>query len=174
MHEPELNRTYAEWATDYGVGILPTPPPKASKEGTGLGLAITKQLVELHRGKIQVASQPGQGSRFSFALPAGPAGAAVAEAVLDMVTALRPDLVFLDIQMLVLDGFSVLRLLKENPCFAGLRVIALAAFAMRGDRGKALAAGFDDYITKPIDAAELERQVQDRLNRRPRECADGG
>jgi two-component system, cell cycle response regulator DivK len=72
-----------------------------------------------------------------------------------------PDLVLLDIQMPVLDGYAVLSRLRNDRRFSRLPVVALTASAMRGDREKALASGFDGYITKPIDGpllrAELER-----------------
>src|SRR5579862_7375155 len=54
-----------------------------------------------------------------------------------------PDLVLVDIQMPRLDGYGVLRELRGDPKFAGLRVVALTAFAMQGDRERALEAGFD-------------------------------
>ncbi len=71
----------------------------------------------------------------------------------------RPDLVLLDIQMPEMDGYEVLRAIRGDPSLRGLRVVALTAFAMQGDRERALAAGFDDYITKPITFAELKAQL---------------
>ena len=90
--------------------------------------------------------------------------AADGEDVLRLIEAARPDLVLLDIRMPRLDGFGTLARLRANPALAGLKVAALTAFAMQGDREKALAAGFDAYITKPVDAAALRREV-DRLLR---------
>ena len=75
-----------------------------------------------------------------------------------------PDLVLLDIQMPVLDGFAVLRQLRQDPRFATLRVVALTAYAMRGDQEKALAAGFDAYLSKPVDATALRRQIEKLLD----------
>jgi CheY-like chemotaxis protein len=75
----------------------------------------------------------------------------------------RPDLVVLDVQMPGLDGLAVLRQLREDPRFSALPVVALSAYAMRGDRERGLAAGFDAYLTKPIDAAALTAQIEDLL-----------
>jgi two-component system, cell cycle response regulator DivK len=75
----------------------------------------------------------------------------------------RPDLVLLDIQMPVLDGFAVLKQLRGDPRFAGLPVVAITAYAMQGDRSSALAAGFDDYLTKPIRASVLRKRVSELL-----------
>ena len=72
---------------------------------------------------------------------------------------MTPDLVLLDIQMPVLDGYAVVRRIRDNPRSTKLRVIALTAYAMRGDRDRALAAGFDDYVTKPIDLATLTSKI---------------
>jgi two-component system cell cycle response regulator DivK len=74
-----------------------------------------------------------------------------------------PDLVLLDIEMPLLNGFGVLRQLRGNPRFASLPVLALTAYAMQGDREKALAAGFDEYITKPISAVILRAQIEKLL-----------
>ena len=70
-----------------------------------------------------------------------------------------PDLVLVDIQMPRLDGYGVLRELRADPRFAGLHVVALTAFAMQGDRERALDAGFDGYITKPVEIAALRREI---------------
>lgn len=76
----------------------------------------------------------------------------------------RPDLVFLDIQMPGLDGLAVVRELRNSGEFpAGLKVIALTAYAMQGDREKALEAGFDDYITKPIDIPAFRKRLRELL-----------
>jgi CheY-like chemotaxis protein len=70
-----------------------------------------------------------------------------------------PDLVLLDIQMPEMDGFQVLREIRGDPALRNLRVVALTAFAMQGDRDRAIAAGFDDYITKPVTGAKLKAQL---------------
>ncbi len=71
-----------------------------------------------------------------------------------------PDLVLVDIQMPRLDGFGVLRELRADEKFSGLRVVALTAFAMQGDRDRAMGAGFDGYITKPVEIAALRQEVR--------------
>jgi len=62
--------------------------------------------------------------------------------------------------MPIQDGFSVIRELRNNASFRNLAVVAVTASAMLGDRERALAAGFDSYIAKPIDLSEVERQVK--------------
>ena len=74
----------------------------------------------------------------------------------------RPDLVLMDIQMPGKDGFALLAELRDSA-FRDLQVVALTAHAMAGDRDKALAAGFDGYITKPIDIRLFPEQVADAL-----------
>jgi two-component system cell cycle response regulator DivK len=71
-----------------------------------------------------------------------------------------PDLVLMDIQLPDMDGASALRRLRDTPGTAGLRVVALTAFAMGEDRDRLLAAGFDGYISKPIDVRQFPTQVQ--------------
>jgi two-component system cell cycle response regulator DivK len=82
---------------------------------------------------------------------------------LEKIEETEPDLVLLDIQLPILDGFAVLFQLRQNPRFAHLRVAAVTANAMKEDREKVLGAGFDAYITKPIDAAALRMQVDQLL-----------
>ena len=78
----------------------------------------------------------------------------------DGVRESAPDLVLVDIQMPLLDGYGVLRELRADPRYAHLRVVALTAFAMQGDRERAQTAGFDGYITKPIEIAALRQEVR--------------
>jgi len=75
-----------------------------------------------------------------------------------------PDLVLLDISLPGMDGLAVLRALRADPALRALPVIALTAHAMRGDRERFLADGFDDYVSKPIvDEALLLDAVRARL-----------
>jgi len=71
-----------------------------------------------------------------------------------------PDLLLVDIQMPNLDGYGVLRELRADPGTSGLPVVALTAFAMQGDRERALDAGFDGYISKPVEIAALRREIK--------------
>jgi two-component system cell cycle response regulator DivK len=86
---------------------------------------------------------------------------------LEKVLETNPDVVLMDIQMPVLDGYRVIETLKSDPRFDRVRVVALTAFAMRGDRERALASGFDAYITKPIKASLLRKEVQKLLGPAP-------
>ena len=74
----------------------------------------------------------------------------------------RPDLVLMDIQMPGKDGFELLAEIRASS-FSDLPVVALTAHAMAGDRDKAMQAGFDGYITKPIDIRLFPEQVNDAL-----------
>ena len=69
----------------------------------------------------------------------------------DQAGRLRPDLILLDMQLPDIDGHEVLRRLRASPATAGIRVVALTADAMPSHVERALAAGFHDYWTKPID-----------------------
>src|SRR5579859_242702 len=73
---------------------------------------------------------------------------------------LSPSLVLLDINMPGMDGFAVIHNLRKDPRFLKLPVIALTAYAMKDDRNKMIAAGFDSYISKPIDALLLVKEIE--------------
>jgi CheY-like chemotaxis protein len=78
-----------------------------------------------------------------------------------------PDLVLLDMSLPVIDGWEVARRLKASPTTARVPVVALTAHAMAGDRERALAAGCDDYDTKPIDFPQLLARLEALLAPRP-------
>jgi two-component system cell cycle response regulator DivK len=92
-------------------------------------------------------------------LEAGTAGDGIAAAAAN-----RPDLVLMDIQLPDMDGTAALGQLRANPATAGIRVVALTAFAMREDRERIMAAGFDAYIAKPIDVRQFPLQVQEQCD----------
>lgn len=73
------------------------------------------------------------------------------------------DLMVLDIQMPLLDGFATLARARREPRFANLPAIALTAFAMREDRERVLAAGFTSYLTKPVQFGLLKQAVESAL-----------
>ena len=77
---------------------------------------------------------------------------------------LKPALILLDIRLPGLDGYAVLERLKANPATASIPVVALTAQAMVGDREQALAAGFTDYIPKPVDTRTLADRVRALLD----------
>ena len=79
-----------------------------------------------------------------------------------MIEQIRPDLLVLDLGMPVLDGFGAIRRIRADPASAKLPVLAATAYAMRGDREKTLEAGFDGYVSKPINPTALRVEI-DRL-----------
>ncbi len=74
-----------------------------------------------------------------------------------------PDLILLDIQMPVMDGFDTIKALKGSPETKNIKVIAFTSFAMVGDRERMLKAGFDDYISKPIDTRQLPEIIKKHI-----------
>ncbi|MBN1652259.1 MAG: response regulator [Deltaproteobacteria bacterium] len=76
----------------------------------------------------------------------------------------RTDLILLDIQLPVMDGYTVARQLRTNPDLARIPIVAVTSYAMAGDREKALAAGCNGYIEKPINPDTFLQQVESHLS----------
>jgi CheY-like chemotaxis protein len=85
---------------------------------------------------------------------------------LQMMEQALPDILLLDIGMPVLDGFAVVRAIRENPRLATLPVLAVTAYAMQGDRERILNSGFDGYVSKPINATSLTQELERLLSKR--------
>ncbi len=83
-----------------------------------------------------------------------------AEACLALLKQETPDLVLMDISLPGMDGTAALAEMRAIPRTAKIRVVALTAFAMKDDRERFLTAGFDGYLTKPIDARTFADQVR--------------
>ena len=88
-------------------------------------------------------------------IEAGDGEAGVAKAKSD-----RPDLILMDIQMPVLDGYEATRRIKVDPTLKPIPIIAVSSFAMKGDEEKARAAGCDHYVTKPYSPMQLLRLIR--------------
>ena len=76
----------------------------------------------------------------------------------------RPELILMDLSLPIMDGWEATRRLKANADLRPIPVIALTAHAMKGDEEKALAAGCDDYLAKPIDEDELMAKIASYLD----------
>jgi two-component system, cell cycle response regulator DivK len=87
----------------------------------------------------------------------GQAGVAKAQAE-------RPDLILMDIQLPVLDGYDATRQIKANADLKATPIIAVSSFAMKGDEEKARAAGCDHYVTKPYSPMQLLRIIRGVLD----------
>jgi CheY-like chemotaxis protein len=89
-----------------------------------------------------------------------------AEDALQLLRTVTPRLILMDIQLPGMDGLELTRRLKADPATEAVRIIALTAYAMKGDDEKAFAAGCDGYITKPIDVERLPIVVRSYLAER--------
>jgi len=87
-----------------------------------------------------------------------------AEQALRMIEALTPRLILMDIQLPGMDGLELTRLLKAMPECRDVVIVALTAYAMKGDEERARAAGCDGYIPKPIDTAALPGMIRQYLD----------
>ncbi|MBI5195553.1 MAG: response regulator [Nitrospirae bacterium] len=80
-----------------------------------------------------------------------------------MAKAHKPDLILMDMQMPVMDGFTAMSILKKDPETKNIKIIAVTSFAMAGDKEKIMQGGADDYISKPLDTRELPKKVKKLL-----------
>jgi len=90
--------------------------------------------------------------------------AADGQQAVDLARSQHPDLILMDMALPVVDGWQATRILKADPSTRGIPVMALTAHAMAEDRQRALAAGCDDYQTKPIDLAMLLERIAAMLD----------
>jgi CheY-like chemotaxis protein len=88
------------------------------------------------------------------------------EEALAKIKDIEPDIVLMDIRMPLMDGYATLKQIREDRRFSKLPVIALTAYAMEGDREKALGAGFDAYISKPVNPEVLRNRIEHLVKRR--------
>jgi CheY-like chemotaxis protein len=84
---------------------------------------------------------------------------------LTLAASQAPALILMDMNLPVIDGWEATRRLKADAATASIPVIGLTAHAMEGDRDRCLAAGCDDYDTKPVDLPRLLEKIQTRLQR---------
>ena len=89
-----------------------------------------------------------------------------AEGALEAISRRRPEVILMDIQLPGIDGLELTRRLKADPRTRDIIIIAVTAYAMKGDQDKALAVGCDDYITKPIDTRALPDTIARHLAKR--------
>jgi CheY-like chemotaxis protein len=83
---------------------------------------------------------------------------------LQMAESIMPDLILLDLSLPGMDGWEVLRQLKQHPGMKNIPVVALTAHALVTDRNRALEAGFDDYDIKPVEMPRLLKKMETLLN----------
>lgn len=89
--------------------------------------------------------------------------AADAEEALRLLESARPRLILMDLQLPGMDGLQLTRQLKADPLRRDIVIVALTAYAMKGDEERALAAGCDGYMSKPVNTEALCRTVAERL-----------
>ena len=92
--------------------------------------------------------------------------AASAEEALELLRTARPQLILADIQLPGIDGLEMTRRIKQDSATRGIAVLALTAFAMNGDEQKAIEAGCDGYITKPVNTRTLGQRIRQVLDSR--------
>jgi len=87
-------------------------------------------------------------------------GAVNGEEAVRMTEKEQYDLIIMDIELPMMDGINAAKVIKSNPAYEKVPIIALTAYAMKGDRERFLAEGFDDYIPKPIDVPDFMKKME--------------
>ena len=82
---------------------------------------------------------------------------------LDAVARQRPDLILMDIQLPIMDGYEATRRIKSNPDFKAIPIIVVTSYALSGDEGKAREAGCDAYVTKPYSPRALLAKIREHM-----------
>lgn len=82
-----------------------------------------------------------------------------------LATRVKPDLILLDVQLPVMDGYAVARILRSNPELKETPIVAVTSYAMAGDREKALESGCTGYIEKPINPDTFMAQVENYFSK---------
>ncbi len=93
------------------------------------------------------------------------------EEALDMAVREQPDLIIMDMQLPKMSGLEVTRKLRETPAFSYTPIIAITAYAMRGDRERVIESGCDAYLSKPINTRELPEMIAEMLLQRQKDKA---
>jgi len=93
------------------------------------------------------------------------------EEALEIATRHEPDLIIMDIQLPKMNGLEVTRRLRQMPAFKYMPIIAVTAYAMKGDEKKTMEAGCNAYLTKPVNTRELPKIVADLLLRQEQDNA---
>jgi len=82
---------------------------------------------------------------------------------IDMAKKYKPDLIIMDIQMPKMDGITAGKIIRDDPDTKDIKIIAVTSFAMLGDKERIIEAGFDQYISKPINTRELPGLIKEFL-----------
>ena len=90
-----------------------------------------------------------------------------AESAIEAIRVNHPDVILMDIQLPGIDGLELTRRLKADPKTADIKIIAVTAYAMKGDQEKAFDAGCDGYVTKPIDTRALPALIAAQVGGAP-------
>ena len=85
------------------------------------------------------------------------------EAALAAIAKQRPDLILMDIQLPILDGYEATRRIKADPALSSIPIIAVTSYALSGDEAKARAAGCDDFVPKPYSPRQLLAKIRQYL-----------
>jgi CheY-like chemotaxis protein/anti-sigma regulatory factor (Ser/Thr protein kinase) len=188
------------------------PDEGIKTSGLGIGLSLARRLVELHGGRVEVASEgTDRGSVFTVYLPAAPAQAVLAPVVelkaapngatrrvlvvddnrdaadslamilemsgtevavaydgaqaLVLIEEEEPDVVLMDIGMPGMDGYEVARRIRSTPGGDRFHLVALTGWGQADDKQRALATGFDEHLTKPVDPDMLAELLASRAAR---------
>jgi len=93
------------------------------------------------------------------------------EEALDIAVREQPDLIIMDIQLPKMNGLEVARRLRETPAFSHTPIIAITAYAMKGDKERVIESGCDAYLSKPINTRELPEVIAEMLLQRQKDRA---